>query len=137
MEHKGLLKSYILGFLFSIVLTMASYLLVYVHISTSHTGITHEFIVPILLFLAFIQLIVQLFFFLHMGSEKKPRWNMIVFITFIGLILLIVISSQWIMHHLNYMMPHAVEKKILEKELMINPGYSDAEKQKQIQDRYD
>lgn len=124
-EHKGLLKSYIIGFILSVVLTIAAYFLVHVHISMSHTGITHDFIIPILLILAVLQLFVQLLFFLHMGKEKKPRWNMFVFVSFIGLILLIAISSLWIMHHLNYMMPHDMEQKILEKEAMEMPGYEE------------
>lgn len=119
MEHKGLLKSYITGFILSVVLTMAAYLLVFVHISTSHTGFTHEFIIPILLVLAIIQLFVQLFFFLHMAREKKPRWNLSIFIAFISLILLIVIASQWIMYHLNYnMTPMQMEKNIIKDEGM-------------------
>ena len=125
MDHKGLLKSYIIGFIFSIILTMLAYLLVYVHISMSHTGITHEFIIPILLVLAVVQLFVQLIFFLHMGREKKPRMNLSVFIAFISLILLIAISSLWIMDHLNYnMMPQEMEKKILDDELMEMPGHT-------------
>ena len=122
MNHKGLLKSYIIGFLLSLILTVAAYMLVFVHISMSHTGFTHEFIIPILLVLAVTQLMIQLLFFLHMGRERKPHWNMYIFVSFIGLILLIVISSLWIMYHLNYnMMPMEMEQHILKDELMEVP----------------
>ena len=127
-NHKGLLKPYIIGFILSIILTMAAYLLVDTHISMSHTGLTHDFIIPILLGLAVIQLFVQLFFFLHMGREKKPRWNLAIFISFISVILLIVVASLWIMYHLNYhMTPHQMEKKILNNELMELPGFTKEE----------
>jgi len=124
-SKKGLLKSYIIGFILSVVLTLAAYLLVYVHISTSHSGFTHQFIIPILITLAVAQLFVQLFFFLHMGRERGPRWNLTVFIMFISLILLIIISSLWIMYHLNYNMnPQEMEKNILNDELMEMPGHT-------------
>ena len=130
------MKPYIIGFVLSIVLTLVAFYIVNAHVNSHHLAFSHEFIIVAILCLAIAQLFVQLFFFLHMGKEKGPKWNLAVFIAFISVILLIVIASLWIMYHLNYnMMSHEMEKKILKNELMVVPGYSDSEKQKEIQDR--
>lgn len=103
-SHQGLLKSYVTGFVLSVVLTLCAYVLIMYHLSSSHTIPPHETVIPIILILAFVQLIVQLVFFLHMTRETKPRWNLFFFFCFIGIIFLVVVGSLWIMHHLNYNM---------------------------------
>lgn len=98
------IKSYIVGFLLSIVFTFISYELVLIHINSRHKIFSHIILIPIILFIACLQLFVQLVFFLHLVQERSPRWNALFFIsTFMG-ILLIVIGSIWIMYHLNYNM---------------------------------
>ena len=124
MHHKPTLKPYIIGFILSIILTFLAFFVVNQHVTSKL--FSYELVIFIILSLALAQLFVQLFFFLHMGKEKKPRWNLFVFVTFSGMILLIVIASLWIMYHLNYnMMPHEMEQKILEKEAMELPGKAD------------
>lgn len=131
MHEKLTFKPYIIGFVLSLVLTFAAYFAV---VLKQQLLLTNELIIIIILVLGVLQLLVQLFFFLHMGKETKPRWNLWVFITFTGMILLIVISSLWIMYHLNYnMLPKDMEQHILKDELMEMPGYSDKEKQKEIE----
>ncbi|HWY79438.1 MAG TPA: cytochrome C oxidase subunit IV family protein [Candidatus Sulfotelmatobacter sp.] len=103
-HHKGLLKSYIIGFILSVILTLCAYIPVAFYVSSKHTIFFHEIIIWIIFILAFVQLIVQLLFFLHMGQEAKPRWKLGVFISFFGIILIVVIASIWIMQHLNYNM---------------------------------
>ena len=51
--------------------------------------------------LALIQAIVQLFFFLHLGQEAKPRWQLFIFLFMLFIMLIIVIGSIWIMVDLN------------------------------------
>lgn len=90
--------SYIVGFFLSIMLTGGAYLLV---IGEPVQGVV---LTAGILFFAFIQLGVQLYFFLHLGREPKFHWNLFFFcITFI-LILTIVIGGIWIMNNLNYRM---------------------------------
>lgn len=56
--------------------------------------------------LAIAQALVQLFFFMHVGLEKKPHWISISFLFTLVVILIIIGGSIWIMNHLNYnMMP--------------------------------
>ncbi len=97
-EH-GTLRSYVTGFVTSIVLTVSAYLLV-VNRGNATTGL----IVKIIVALALIQFIVQLFFFLHLGKETKPRWKLFVFFFMILVVLILVFGSLWIMNNLNYRM---------------------------------
>lgn len=110
-EFRGTLWSYIIGFTLSILFTLLSYFLVVNHITSG------ALLVATILVLAIIQLFVQLLFFLHMGKEQKPYWNLTVFISFVGIILVIVIGSLWIMYHLNYhMTPTQMNSYMLKEE---------------------
>ena len=129
MKHEfgGTLMSYIIGFIFSILFTLAAYFMVVNH-SLGGTALVASILV-----LAVLQMFVQLLFFLHMGKEPKPYWNSTVFISFVGIILIIVIGSLWIMYHLNYnMMSQQMETKILNDEHMEMPGVVNEETQKEI-----
>ena len=110
-EFRGTLTSYIIGFIFSILFTLAAYFLV---VNQSLSG---GLLIAAILGLAIIQLFVQLLYFLHMGKEPKPYWNLTVFISFVGIILIIVIGSLWIMYHLNYhMTPTNMNSYMLQEE---------------------
>src|SRR6266404_1101028 len=102
--HKGLLKSYIIGFVLSVVLTLLAYYPVWLHVNTRHMMFSHELLLWFIVTLAFIQLIIQLLFFLHLGQESKPRWKLFVLISFFSVVFIVVIASIWIMQHLNYNM---------------------------------
>lgn len=104
----GSITPYVTGFLLSLATTLASYMLV-----TSHI-FDNTILLIVVLFLAFLQLIVQLLFFLHLGQEKQPRWNLYFFVATVGMMLLVIIGSIWIMDHLNYnMMPQQMDKMII------------------------
>lgn len=110
-QNHGSIFSYILGFLISLILTLLAYILIVGQFAS--TGI----LIIILIVLALIQLIVQLIFFLHLGQESKPRWHLTFFISAVGIILLIVIGSIWIMYHLNYnMTPAQMNQYLLNEE---------------------
>lgn len=57
-----------------------------------------------LFILAGLQCTVQSVFFLHILSEKGPRWNLVVFSSTISMIFIIIFFSVWIINHLNYNM---------------------------------
>jgi len=101
MEKHGTLLSYIWGFASSIVLTLVAYVLTEIHVNSIHEAIPHEILIPVILTLAVIQLAVQLIFFLHLGAEKGSRSQLAIFIATIIIVLLIVVSSIWIMSNLN------------------------------------
>jgi cytochrome o ubiquinol oxidase operon protein cyoD len=105
---KHTLALYSIGFLFSLLLTLAAYIVVQVHVSSAHSIISHEFLISTILVLAFIQLGVQLFFFLHLDfGNSGNRWKLGIFISTFALVLLVVVGSLWIMDHLNYNMTPA------------------------------
>ncbi len=89
-------KSYLVGFLLSLGLTLAAYFMVSHHLGSG--GV----LMSIVVCLALVQLLVQLKFFLHLGSETKPRWNLLVFSFMLGVLLILVFGSLWIMYNLNY-----------------------------------
>ncbi len=94
-EWHGTLKSYVIGFITSILLTAASF---YIVIAKVFTG---SVLVLTITMLALAQAIFQLRYFLHLGQEAKPRWESVVFYFMIMVLLIIAIGSLWIMHDLN------------------------------------
>jgi cytochrome o ubiquinol oxidase subunit IV len=102
--HKGLLKSYIIGFVLSVALTLLAYYPVWLHVNSQHMMFSHELIMWFIVALAFVQLVIQLLFFLHLGQESRPRWKLAMLVCFMGVVLIVVIASIWIMQHLNYNM---------------------------------
>lgn len=97
---QGSYRSYIIGFILSIVLTLLAYFLVVGH---HFTGFT---LVLILIGLSVLQVLVQLRFFLHLGEESKPYWNILTFLFTVLVIGILVLGTLWIMYELNYrMMP--------------------------------
>ncbi len=101
-EAYGSLATYIVGYVLSLVLTLVVYLAVSRHVSSGHLSYSHSNLRFGILLLAVVQLFVQLFFFLHMGRESKPRYNLIL-LGFGGMVVfIVVVGSLWIMSHLNY-----------------------------------
>lgn len=96
-EH-GSIKSYLIGFLLSIILTLGSYF------SVVYELLSGWLLLGTIAVLAVIQSIVQLFLFLHLGSEEKPRWNLMTFLFMVSVIVIIVFGSVWIMYNLDYRM---------------------------------
>lgn len=92
---QGNLKSYFIGFLSSILLTLAAYFLV---VGTSLTG---WLLYAPLVLLALTQMWVQVRFFLHLGKEAKPQWNLLAFLFMLLVISILVLGSLWIMNNLN------------------------------------
>lgn len=108
-------KSYVLGFVYSVFLTLSAYSLVVYDVLSGWT------VAFIILALAVLQLSVQLFYFLHLDQEKKPRWNMISFFFAVQTVLIVVLGSVWIMvnlsyHHAHQRTPEQVERYIQEQE---------------------
>lgn len=112
-EH-GTTTSYVVGFILSLVFTFIPYYLVVEHV---FSGLT---LAITILGFAVIQMIIQIVFFLHIGREKGPRWQLLFFLSTIGIILVVVVASQWIMNHLHYNMspvtPDGASKKLVEGE---------------------
>ena len=100
------LKAYIWGFGLSLLLTLGSWLLVRRHVHSHHSFLVDSVLIAVILAMAITQLIVQLVFFLHLGRESKPRWNLTVLSFALMVLLILVLGSLWIMYNLDYHHPH-------------------------------
>jgi len=96
----GTVKSYIIGFIISLVLTIIPFVIVYEHLLSTKASY-----IAIGLF-ALAQLFIQLVFFLHLSFKSNARWNLSVFIFTLLVVLILVMGSLWIMINLNYFMMH-------------------------------
>lgn len=106
-EQSGIyqrIRPYIAGYLASLLLTVGAFWFAQQHVTSSHMAYPHKVLVPILLGLAIIQLFVQLFSFLHLGRESKPRMNLYALLFAVMVVVIIVGGSLWIMQNLNYHM---------------------------------
>lgn len=101
---KKTLKSYIIGFALSLVLTLAAAGLIWVYLNSDHRIFSHDFLTAAIIMLAIAQLLVQLIFFMHLADESSPRWKLGALLSAVGIILIVVVGSIWIMSHLNYNM---------------------------------
>lgn len=96
-RHAGVrYKSYIVGFILSILITLMAYIFVVNHLWPKET------LTYIVMGLAIVQLVVQLVFFLHLG--RGDNWKLVTFILALVIVLIIVVGSLWIMDNLNYNM---------------------------------
>ena len=105
-EWHGTIKSYVIGFISSLLLTMLSFSLVVFKLLSGHV------LVYTLIALAVVQAIVQLIFFLHIGQEAKPRWETMAFAFTVLVLLIIVVGSLWIMNDLNERMMPEMSKEM-------------------------
>lgn len=110
-EH-GTTASYVIGFLLSLLFTAIPYYLVV------NKVITGSSLLATILGFAVLQMAVQIFFFLHLGRGPKPLYNVAFFISTVGIILVVVLGSIFIMDHLNYnmMTPKATTTKLAQDE---------------------
>jgi cytochrome o ubiquinol oxidase operon protein cyoD len=90
-ESHGSLKSYVIGFLMSLVLTAIPLIVV---LNNLLEGKAATFL---LLGSAVLQFVVQLVYFMHLKEEGKPRFNLMVLILGLVVVLTIVAGSIWIM----------------------------------------
>ncbi len=97
-----LFKSYLIGFVISIILTLAAFVPVFQHAQSAHQAFSHQFLIYWIVIIAIIQALIQLLFFLHL-RQASPSSKVILFST-VSIILILVIGSIWIMGHLNYNM---------------------------------
>jgi cytochrome o ubiquinol oxidase subunit IV len=51
-----------------------------------------------------VQFIVQMFLFLHVGEERGPRLKLLAACLMLGVVLILVFGSLWVMNNLNYRM---------------------------------
>lgn len=109
-EH-GTTASYVIGFVLSLVFTAIPYYMV-VNKTVSGTAL-----LTTILGFAVLQMLIQIFFFLHLGRGPKPLYNVVFFVSTVGIILIVVGGSIFIMDNLYYnMSPQEVTKRLAQEE---------------------
>ena len=96
----GSVKSYIHGFILSLVLTIIPFVIVGGHYCSFMSSYV------IIGIFAVAQLFVQLIYFLHLSHKSAARWNLYVFLFAFLVVLIFVLGSIWIMFNLDYFMMH-------------------------------
>lgn len=94
-------KEYVTGFLLSLVLTAIPFWLVMAKVLPT-PGITALVIVAF----AMVQVVVHMVYFLHMNPKSEGGWNLLALIFTAVLLVIVLIGTLWVMHHMNSnMMP--------------------------------
>jgi cytochrome o ubiquinol oxidase operon protein cyoD len=92
------MTSRLFGFIASLILTGAAFF-IFFHPDFFHLEMKMN--IALIFVLAILQCSVQSIFFLHILSEKGPRWNLVVYASTISIIFIIIFFSIWIMDNLN------------------------------------
>ncbi|MBI0434482.1 cytochrome o ubiquinol oxidase subunit IV [Roseomonas sp. KE0001] len=97
----GSLKGYLIGFGLSVVLTAIPFWLVMGEVLESSVATA-----LLIMGFAVVQIVVHMFFFLHMNSQSEEGWNMLALIFTLVVVGITIAGSLWVMYHLNAnMMP--------------------------------
>ncbi|MDQ0395343.1 cytochrome o ubiquinol oxidase subunit IV [Labrys monachus] len=100
-ESHGSQKSYLIGFVLSVVLTAVPFWLVMTGTLDSKLGTALAIMV-----LAAVQIVVHMIYFLHMNVRSEGGWTMMALIFTLVMVVITLSGSIWVMYHLNInMMP--------------------------------
>ncbi|MCE0495140.1 cytochrome o ubiquinol oxidase subunit IV [Vibrio salinus] len=89
-------KSYVIGFIASLILTIIPFYLVGTHLLPK--GATYAIIFGC----AIVQVFVHFVYFLHMESKtSEGRWNLLSLVFAAIVVLILIVGSIWIMWNLN------------------------------------
>ncbi len=94
--HTSGVRSYVIGFVSSLILTLDAFVLVYYKLLSGWT------LVYAIVGLATVQLVAQLVFFLHISHGAKPRWQAIAFWFMVLVVCILGAGSVWIMQNIDY-----------------------------------
>lgn len=100
----GSLKSYLFGFVASVILTAIPFWLVMTgqFASAQTTGLT-------IMAFAVVQIIIHIFCFLHVDAKAEGGWTMMAMIFTLVMVVIVLSGSLWVMYNLNTnMMPPMV-----------------------------
>ena len=95
---KGSLKSYLTGFVLSLILTAIPFALVMNGTLSPAATLLGIFSAGI------VQILVHLHYFLHLDTSSAARWNVLALMFTLVIMVLFVGGTIWIMHSLYYRM---------------------------------
>ncbi|MGU3494262.1 cytochrome o ubiquinol oxidase subunit IV [Xanthobacteraceae bacterium A53D] len=97
----GSMKSYMTGFILSVILTAVPFWLVMSGVLNNNqlTGF-------IVMGLAVVQIVVHMVYFLHLNTKSEGGWNMLALLFTVIIVVIVLAGSLWVMYHLHSnMMP--------------------------------
>ena len=102
----GSMRDYVIGFVLSVILTVIPFWLVMGEVLESRV-----WTVALIMLFGAVQIVVHMVYFLHMNRKSEGGW-ILASLMFTGIIILIaLVGSLWVMHHLNTnMMPMSPEQ---------------------------
>ena len=95
---RGSLKSYLTGFVLSLILTAIPFALVMSGTLSPSATLAGIFSAGL------VQILVHLHYFLHLDTSSAARWNVVALVFTLLIMALFVGGTLWIMHTLNYRM---------------------------------
>ena len=99
-QAHGSLRSYMIGFGLSVVLTAIPFYLV------MSGALDKQVTAFVIMAFAAAQIVVHMIFFLHMSARSESGWTMMALIFTIIVVVITLSGSLWVMYHLNAnMMP--------------------------------
>ena len=99
--NHGSVKSYVIGFILSVILTAIPFGLVMAggFDSRALTAVT-------VIGFAVVQILVHMVYFLHMNGTQEEGWTLLSTIFTIVVVVILLAGSLWVMYHMNNnMMP--------------------------------
>ena len=107
----GSTRTYMIGFALSVVLTVIPFALVMGDMLTSKS-----LTVTIIFILGATQMLVHLFYFLHVSLGAEQGWQAMSMIFAVILLVIIMVGSVWVMTHLeeNMMPAHDQIERVLD-----------------------
>lgn len=101
----GTFRSYMTGFVLSVILTAIPFWLVMAGVFDSPV-----LTAVLVMGLGAIQIVVHMVFFLHMNTRSEGGWTIMALIFTLIIVAIALSGSLWVMHHLNTnMMPMSPE----------------------------
>ncbi|MFC5758501.1 cytochrome o ubiquinol oxidase subunit IV [Rhizobium sp. GCM10022189] len=101
----GTFKSYMTGFVLSVILTAIPFWLVMADVFASPTATA-----IVVMALGAVQIVVHMIYFLHMNTKSEGGWTIMALIFTIIIVAIALSGSLWVMYHLNTnMMPMSPE----------------------------
>jgi cytochrome o ubiquinol oxidase subunit IV len=106
----GTFRSYMTGFVLSVILTAIPFWLVMgdVLADTIKTGI-------VIMALAAVQIVVHMIYFLHMNTKSEGGWTFMALAFTLTLVVVTLVGSIWVMYHMDQnmmpMSPHEALQK--------------------------
>ena len=91
-------KSYIIGFTLAVILTLVSF-----GLGMAHTLSRHQVVIGLFIAAA-LQMLVHVWYFLHMNNYKKQKWDAITLVFTALLLFIFVGGTIWVMYTLNMRM---------------------------------